>query len=68
MNPYKEQLILQEDYDEIESLVEVDKFCECLTISWLQQMSFEDLITNPDLGTDSLFVNIRDSCILINAK
>lgn len=58
----------QEGYSEFEKVVNVDGYCECLTISYYRSFSVKEIITNPDIGNDPKYLMISDSCAGLNIK
>ncbi|MCK9282235.1 MAG: hypothetical protein M0P71_16590 [Melioribacteraceae bacterium] len=65
---FKNAIKAQEGYDEFKQLIDVDGFCECMITKLLDNFSYKEIMTDPNLGEKPKFIKIREDCMLKNQK
>ena len=65
---YKNSLKSQDEYSELERLVDINGYCECFIEKLLKNFSYKEIMTNSDLGSSSKFIELQVECMSKNEK
>lgn len=68
INEYKNALEALPEYKELEELVNIDDFCECMVMNLFNVFSYYEIMTDLDLSNNPKYSKIQSECILKSAK